>query len=108
MSVILIDANKNGKYEFTKDELQKLLDRVEQEAFERGMSCGRRMQEPKEKEYVYLNSPLFTQDPLNPYDTNWNKVTCESTVTDPRTVRTSPTDATCKSTCIGTDPMDIN
>lgn len=103
MSVILIEANKNGKYEFTKDELQKLLDEVEQEAFERGISCGR-----KEKEYVYLNSPSFTQNPLNPYDANWNKVTCNSTCTDPRTIQTSPTDTTCKSTCIGTDPMNIN
>ena len=103
MSVLLIEANKNGKYEFTKDELQALLDKVDQEAFERGMSCGRRMQEPKEKEYVYLNG--FA---TNPCDINWNKVTCESAYTDPRTIQTVPTDATCKSTCIGTDPMDIN
>lgn len=103
MSVLLIDTNKNGKYEFTKEELQELLDKVEQEAFERGMSFGRRMQEPKEKEYVYINSPL---NPLNPY-VNWNEVTCNSTVTNPRDIQTSST-ATCKSTCIGTDPMDIN
>lgn len=105
MSVILLETNKNGKYEFTKDELQKLLDRVDLEAFERGMSCGRRMQEPKEKEYVYINSPYI--DKTTPY-VNWNEVTCKSTWTDPSTVPTSPTDATCKSTCIGTDPMDIN
>lgn len=102
MSVLLIEANKDGKYEFTKKELQDILDRVDQEAFERGMQCGRRMQEPKEKEYVYLNG--FSP---NPCDINWNKVTCESTLTDPRTVQISPT-KTCESTCIGTDPMDIN
>ena len=100
MSVLLIEAGKNGKYEFTKDELQKILDQVEQEAFERGIQCGR-----KEKEYIYLNG--FSTNPLNPY-VDWNKVTCESTFTDPRTIQTVPTDATCKSTCIGTDPMDIN
>lgn len=73
MSVLLIEANKNGKYEFTKEELQELLDKVEQEAFERGMSFGRRMQEPKEKEYIYINSPS-----PNPYVT-WNEVTCKAT-----------------------------
>lgn len=107
MSVILLETNKNGKYEFTKDELQKLLDRVDLEAFERGMSCGRRMQEPKEKEYVYINSPSIDKTyPLNPY-VNWNEVTCKSTCTDPRDIQVQP-NATCKSTCIGTDPMDIN
>lgn len=104
MSVILLETNKNGKYEFTKDELQKLLDRVDLEAFERGMSCGRRMQEQKEKEYVYINSP--SPNPLNPY-VNWNEVTCKTPCTfddpmDKKTVYTT------KSTCIGTDPMDIN
>lgn len=101
MSVLLIEANKNGKYEFTKDELQKLLDQVEQEAFERGMSFGR-----KEKEYVYLNS--FSTTPINvpnPYiGVNWNEVTCgQSTYTDPRTIQTVPTDATRKSTCTNVD-----
>ena len=100
MSVLLIDANKNGKYEFTKDELQKILDKVEQEAFERGMSFGRKVQEPKEKEYIYINSPSL--NPLNPCG-NWSEVTC----TDPHTIQTSPTE-TCKSTCIGTDPMEIS
>ena len=85
MSVLLIDTNKNGKYEFTKEELQKILDTVEQEAFERGMSFGRRMQEPKEREYVYVpTSP--PNNPLNPYVT-WNEVTC--TATDPSLIKTT-------------------
>ena len=41
MSVFLIEANKNGKYEFTKEELQDILDKVEQEAFERGVAFER-------------------------------------------------------------------
>ena len=81
MSVLLIDTNKNGKYEFTKDELQELLDKVEQEAFERGMSFGRRIQEPKEKEYIYINQPS-----PSPY-VDWNKVTC--TATDPSLIKTT-------------------
>ena len=73
MSVLLIEANKNGKYEFTKEELQKLLDKVEQEAFERGVSRGRSI-EPKEKEYVYINSPsLGKTSPLNLCE-NWNEL----------------------------------
>ena len=104
MSVLLVEPNKNGKYEFTKKELQDILDRVEQEAFERGLQCGKRMQEPKEKEYVYINSPSL--NPLNPC-VNWNEVTCKTpyTVDDPMDKKTV---YTTKSTCIGTDPMDIN
>ena len=49
------------------------------------MSRGRRMQESKEKEYVYINSPY--PDPLNPYGTDWNKVTC--TATDPSLIKTT-------------------
>ena len=79
MSVLLIETNKDGKYEFTKKELQDILDRVEQEAFEKGIQCGKRMQEPKEKEYIYLNNP--SPNPLNPY-VNWNEVTCKSACTD--------------------------
>ena len=101
MSVLLIDANKDGKYIFTKDELQELLDKVEQEAFERGMSFERKVQEQK---YIYINSPSL--NPPNPY-VNWNEVTCKSTCTE-----TNPMDIkstyTTKSTCIGTDPMDMN
>ena len=85
MSVLLIDANKNGKYEFTKDELQKILDKVEQEAFERGMSFGRKVQEPKEKEYIYVNNPT-PYNPLYPYVT-WNEVTC--TETNPMGIKTA-------------------
>jgi hypothetical protein len=76
MSVLLIEPNKGCKYEFTKDELQKLLDKVDKEAFERGVSCGQRMQElKKEKEYIYLNGPV------NPC-VNWDKVTCKSICTN--------------------------
>ena len=72
MSVIIIDANKNGKYEYTKEELQALLDKVEQEAFERGVAFEKARK--PEKEYVYLNNP--SPNPLNPY-VNWNKeITC--------------------------------
>lgn len=85
MSVLLIDANKNGKYEFTKEELQELLDKVEQEAFEKGVAFEKARK--PEKEYVYLNSPPFTQNPLNPYDANWNKVTCAAT--DPSIIKTT-------------------
>lgn len=74
MSVLLIDANKDGKYEFTKEELQALLDKVEQEAFKRGVAFERARK--PEKEYVYLNNP--SPNPLNPYG-NWNEVTCKST-----------------------------
>jgi len=83
MSVLLIDAGKNGKYEFTKDELQEILDKVEQEAFERGMSFGRRTQEYKEKEYIYINQP--SPNPY-PYGT-WNEVTCAAT--DPSLIKTT-------------------
>lgn len=79
MSVLIIDANKNGKYIFTKEELQALLDKVEQEAFERGVAFEKARK--PEKEYVYLNSPALTQNPLNPY-ANWNEVTCKSVCAD--------------------------
>ena len=75
MSVILIEANKNGKYEFTKKELQEILDKVDQEAFERGVAFERARK--PEKEYVYLNSPSFMQNPINPCG-NWSEVTCKS------------------------------
>ena len=81
MSVLLIDTNKNGKYEFTKEELQELMDKVEQEAFERGVAFERARK--PEKEYIY--TPNTTGNP----PPRWNEVTC-------------------KSTCIGTDPMDMN
>ena len=103
MSVLLVEANKNGKYEFTKEELQELLDKVEQEAFEQGVSFGQKVQESKEKRVGF-----YAPAPSKPVrDWDWNEVTCKSTVTDPNTIQIQPT-ATCKSTCIGTDPMDIN
>ena len=73
MSVILLETNKSGKYEFTKDELQKLLDKVEQEAFERGLAFEQKLREQK---YVYINGPSIDKTyPLNPCG-NWNEVTC--------------------------------
>lgn len=84
MSVLLIEPKKNGKYEFTKEELQEILDKVEQEAFERGVAFEKSRK--PEKEYVYLNG--FSNTPIpNPYDTNWNKVTC--TAVDPSLIKTT-------------------
>lgn len=82
MSVLLIEANKNGKYEYTKEELQALLDKVEQEAFERGVAFEKARK--PEKEYAYLNG--FSTNPLNPSGkdiyVNWNEVTCKSICAD--------------------------
>lgn len=83
MSVLLIDTNKNGKYEFTKEELQEILDKVEQEAFERGVAFEKARK--PEKEYVYLGN---VGSPWNyPYYGSMNEVTC--TAVDPSLIKTT-------------------
>lgn len=88
MSVLLIEPKKNGKYEFTKEELQEILDKVEQEAFERGMSFGQKAQELTERKVGFYAPVLL--NPVRDWDWGWRR-----------------NEVTCTSTNVGTDPMDI-
>lgn len=68
--VVVVEKNKDGKIEFTKDELQKMLD----EAYNRGYSDGKARWDtityPSHPWYVSTNLDTVTSDKITLNGTN--------------------------------------
>lgn len=89
MMIKIFTPDKSGKISFTPEELQKLLQEIEKDAYERGKEVGK-------KEYIYwpwyTNSPSITYTDTKP---NWdyNKITCNDSSTLNATDTTTTTTA---------------